>query len=108
LYKVHLTALTEKQWKSIAKGDRNSGKRIFEALGSLEQNPRPPGIKTLLPGFYRLRVGNYRIFYLVADDVNTVVVSGIERRSEATYKKMGTRKQQAEEVAKKIRRKSKK
>jgi len=45
---------------------------------------------------------------LVADDVNTVVVSGIERRSEATYKKMGSRKQQAEEVAKKIRRKSKK
>ena len=103
-----MTALTEKQWKSIAKGDRNSGKRIFETLALLEQDPRPPGIKALLPGFYRLRVGNYRIFYLVADDVNTVVVSGIERRNEATYKKMGTHKQQAEEAVRKIRRKSKK
>ncbi|MCW5878514.1 MAG: type II toxin-antitoxin system RelE/ParE family toxin [Anaerolineales bacterium] len=103
MYKVHLTALSEKQIRAIAKGDRKSTQRIFDAFASLGQEPRPAGIKSLLPGFYRLRVGDYRIFYLVADDVETVVVSGIERRNEATYKKIASHRQQAEQEASQIR-----
>lgn len=108
MYKVHLTDLSEKQIRTISKGDRISAKNIFDAFGSLEQDPRPAGIKALFPGFYRLRVGDYRIFYVIAEDVKTVVISGIERRNEATYKKMGAHRQQAEEEVKRVRKGAKK
>jgi mRNA interferase RelE/StbE len=42
----------------------------------LEQNPRPPGCKQLAgdSGFYRIRVGDYRVIYSIEDDVLLVLV----------------------------------
>ncbi len=50
--------------------------RIIAAIDGLERNPRPPGAKKLrdFSGVYRLRVGDYRLVYAVADQVLVVVV----------------------------------
>jgi mRNA-degrading endonuclease RelE of RelBE toxin-antitoxin system len=40
-------------------------------------------------GTYRIRVGDYRVIYLVLDDQQVIVVARVARRSETTYRKPG-------------------
>lgn len=49
--------------------------RLHGAIALLAQDPRPPAARALhgRPG-YRVRVGEYRIIYTVADDILLVVV----------------------------------
>ncbi len=55
--------------------------RIQGAVALLAQDPRPPASRALRgrPG-YRVRVGDYRIVYTVADDVLLVVVVTLDHR----------------------------
>lgn len=57
--------------------------RVHGAIALLAQDPRPPGARALRgrPGF-RVRVGDYRIIYTVADDVLLIVVVTIGHRRE--------------------------
>jgi mRNA-degrading endonuclease RelE of RelBE toxin-antitoxin system len=40
-------------------------------------------------GFWRLRVGDLRIVYLVEDASRLVIVLKVARRSESTYRRVG-------------------
>ena len=62
--------------KSLRKLDGGVARRILTATGALAQDPRPPGCLQLKGGSgeMRIRVGDYRIIYLVEDDVLLVVV----------------------------------
>jgi len=55
--------------------------RIHGAIAMLAHDPRPPAARALRgrPG-YRVRVGDYRILYAVADDVLLVVVVTLGHR----------------------------
>lgn len=57
--------------------------RIQGAIALLAADPRPPAARALQgrPGF-RVRVGDYRIIYTVADDVLLVVVVALGHRRE--------------------------
>jgi len=57
--------------------------RLQGAIALLAQDPRPPAARALQgrPGL-RLRVGDYRIIYTVADDVLLVVVVTLGHRRE--------------------------
>lgn len=58
--------------------------RIEAAIDRLGNNPRPPGSKKLV-GFNnerRLRVGDYRVLYVVADDQRKVTIARIAHRRE--------------------------
>ncbi|HUI40853.1 MAG TPA: type II toxin-antitoxin system RelE/ParE family toxin [Terriglobia bacterium] len=60
-------------------------KRVEPAVDGLSHNPRPPGCKKLL-GFdneWRLRVGSYRILYLIDDSAQVVTIARIAHRREA-------------------------
>lgn len=59
-------------------------KRIDKRLLSLQDNPRPAGIKALTgePGVYRLRIGDYRVLYEIHDDQVLVLVLRIGHRRE--------------------------
>jgi mRNA interferase RelE/StbE len=48
--------------------------RIHEAMKQLSQNPRPDGVKKLQGevDFYRIRVGDYRILYIIDDSVKLI------------------------------------
>jgi mRNA interferase RelE/StbE len=58
--------------------------RVVSKLEVLQDDPRPPGCKKLKGGDreYRLRVGDYRIVYLIIDSKHLVSVTRIRHRSE--------------------------
>ena len=57
--------------------------RIQGAIALLADDPRPPASRPLRgrPG-YRVRVGDYRIIYTIADDVLLIVVVALGHRRE--------------------------
>lgn len=61
---------------------REVQERIRPAVGALAGEPRPYGCDKLKgeEGFYRIRVGDYRVVYHVDDDDMTVTVTRIKHR----------------------------
>jgi mRNA interferase RelE/StbE len=59
--------------------------RIMPRLEHLVSAPRPPGCKKLRGGDkeWRIRVGDYRIVYVIDDTAKTVDVTRIAHRREA-------------------------
>ena len=65
----------------LARADRAIVRRIDAALLGLAENPRPSGaIKMTGSDGWRLRVGDYRVIYKVADAVQVVSVERIGHR----------------------------
>lgn len=64
---------------------RDLTQRIQAAVGSLAENPRPAGCKKLAgcDGLYRLRVGNWRIVYIVENRRLLVVMAKLSPRTSA-------------------------
>lgn len=60
----------------------NIYRRIIGALRGLADNPRPPGVKKLkgYHDYWRIRVGDYRIIYIIQDDRLLVIVLRIGNR----------------------------
>lgn len=56
--------------------------RVVAKLEILEENPRPAGCKKLKGGDaeFRIRVGEYRIVYVIDDRRSTVTVTRIRHR----------------------------
>ncbi len=67
--------------RALRKLDPHIRPRIQGAISLLSQDPRPPASR-LLGGrpAYRVRVGDYRIIYTVADDVLLVVIVTLGHR----------------------------
>ena len=75
--------------KEIARLPWQDQERIEAAIDGLADDPRPKGcqpVKATDPGTYRLRVGDYRIIYLVRDADQVVIVARVARRREDTYR----------------------
>jgi mRNA interferase RelE/StbE len=66
---------------ALRKLDPQVRPRIQGAIALLAQDPRPPSARAVRgrPG-YRVRIGDYRIIYTVADDVLLVIVVTLGRR----------------------------
>ena len=61
-------------------------KRVLQALWDLAEEPRPAGCEKLYDGVYRIRVGRWRVIYLIDESNQRIEVGGVRRRSEGTYK----------------------
>ncbi len=60
-------------------------KRVEKAINELETTPRPVGCKKL-KGYsdrYRIRLGNYRIVYIIKDKILYITIIGISDRKDA-------------------------
>lgn len=80
MYKVTLAINLDKTCKKYPLKDK---KAIFEALQSLEKNPRPNGaLKLSGREGYRIRVGNYRIIYQIKDQELIVLVIDLDKRAD--------------------------
>jgi len=81
-YTVRLKRSAEKELEDFPDHVHN---RITERLLTLEQNPRPRGVRKLRGRAeeYRLRVGDYRVLYVVDDAAQVVEVIAIRHRREA-------------------------
>lgn len=85
MYKVRLEIDLYKICKKYPQKDKEA---IFEALKSLETNPRPNGaIKLSGREGYRIRVGNYRIVYHIQDKELLVLVIALDNRADV-YRKL--------------------
>jgi mRNA interferase RelE/StbE len=76
----------------MARLPRQDQARILAAIKALAGDPRPVGcspVKTAERGTYRVRVGDYRVIYVVLDDEQVIVVARVARRSEGTYRGLG-------------------
>ena len=62
---------------------------VQAAIDGLSENPRPSGVKKLRKSenLYRVRVGAYRVIYLIKDEAVIVVVVSIGHRREV-YEKL--------------------
>lgn len=82
MYNIVLSAESEKIYVSATESLAKKLARCFEQL---EQNPRfHPNIKPLkgnLLGYYRYRIGEYRVVYEIDDTTNQVIVTTISHRS---------------------------
>ena len=75
--------------REIARLPWQDQERIEAAIDGLADDPRPRGcqpVKATDPGTYRLRVGDYRILYVVLDAELLIIVARVARRREDTYK----------------------
>jgi mRNA interferase RelE/StbE len=59
-------------------------RRVSESILALASNPRPPGCRKLVGGAddWRIRVGDYRVVYQIADAIRVVRVSRVRHRRE--------------------------
>jgi mRNA interferase RelE/StbE len=80
-YSVRVRRSAERELDSLSEVIHE---RLTQAILSLEENPRPTGSKKLSGrGEHRLRVGVYRILYLINDDLKIVEIVAIGHRREA-------------------------
>jgi mRNA interferase RelE/StbE len=79
-YRIFIRKLASDELTRIPKKD---GERIIERIRSLSTDPRPRGCRKLSAReIYRLRQGDYRIVYIVDDEIHTVQIEKIGHRRE--------------------------
>jgi mRNA interferase RelE/StbE len=82
-YRVLLEQAAQRDFRAL---DPRLAQRVRERLLSLEENPRPLGVRKLRdihPPRYRLRAGDWRILYTVDDLKREVRIYRIKHRSQA-------------------------
>lgn len=61
--------------------------RVSKTIDALAENARPPRVRKLTgSGFWRVRVGPYRVVYTIDDATRSITVVRVVRRKEDTYK----------------------
>jgi mRNA interferase RelE/StbE len=80
-YRVALTGSAEKELQSLP---TKMIARMMPRLEKLATKPRPSGCKKLRGGDneWRIRIGDYRVVYVIDDDAKTVDVTRIAHRRE--------------------------
>lgn len=79
----------EKAWKQVKRiGDRKLKERILGAVGNLVDFPACNNVKALTnyPYPYRLRVGDWRVLFSVANgEITIITIEEVKKRDENTY-----------------------
>ncbi len=81
MYRVLLERVAEKDLARLAAGIHE---RVIVAIMALAHDPRPPGSRKLAgsKNDWRIRVGDYRIVYEIADAIRVVRVNRARHRRE--------------------------
>lgn len=85
-YRVDIAPAAQRQLRRLPPGD---AARLRGPIQALAMAPRPTGAAKLTgTDFWRIRVGDLRIVYLIDDEDRLVVVLKLARRSESTYRRI--------------------
>ena len=78
-YKIEFVPRALKELAAIPETDQT---RIAKRIDALAENPRPPQCRKLrgAEDVFRIRSGDYRVIYVVADKVVTVTVVRVGHR----------------------------
>ncbi|MFM2082159.1 MAG: hypothetical protein RL380_850 [Verrucomicrobiota bacterium] len=81
MYRVFLERAAE---KDLSRLSAEIHTRVITAIRGLGSNPRPPGCRKLAAhqADWRIRVGDYRIVYEIADEIRIVRVNRVRHRRE--------------------------
>ena len=86
MYEVRLRSKrVQRELDSLRESDLQ---RVLTRMRALAREARPRGCEKLYDEIYRVRVGDFRIIYLVDQQNKRIEVGGIRRRSEGTYKQI--------------------
>lgn len=78
-----------KAQKSLRKLPKEYQVLILKKLPILEADPKPGGhdkIAAGKPPLYRIRIGDYRVFYFIKEEAKEVIIVDIKRRTTQTYR----------------------
>lgn len=82
-YHVEVVKQAVKEYQTIPSSDKE---HVKKGILALEHNPRGHQVKKLEGrDYYRLRVGDWRVFFTVSDKLKKVTILSIERRTSTTY-----------------------
>ncbi len=77
---IEFSAQAKKQGDKLSQEIKQ---RVIKALRTLAQNPYPPQARKLTgSGYYRLRIGDYRVIYEVQEDRLLILVIRIGHRKD--------------------------
>jgi mRNA interferase RelE/StbE len=81
MYRVFLERAAE---KDLARLSSEVHDRVISAIRGLASDPRPPGCRKLAGSKHdwRIRVGDYRVVYEIADEIRIVRVNRVRHRRE--------------------------
>jgi mRNA interferase RelE/StbE len=82
---MYTITFNESALKGLSALQKPVVKKIAAAIDKLGINPRPPGVKKLSgsnENLYRIRIGDYRIIYVIEDVVRIVNVRKIGHRKD--------------------------
>jgi mRNA interferase RelE/StbE len=81
MYRVLLERAAE---KDLSRLSTEIHARVIEAIQALATNPRPSGCRKLAGSNqdWRIRVGDYRVVYEIADEIRVVRISRVRHRRE--------------------------
>jgi mRNA interferase RelE/StbE len=81
MYRVLLERAAEKDLSRLSVATHD---RVIAAIRALAANPRPPGSRKLTgsKSDWRIRVGDYRVIYEIADEIRIVRVNRVRHRGE--------------------------
>lgn len=74
--------------KALKKFPKDYQRLILSKILVLKENPKPRGYDKITaknPPLYRIRIGDYRIFYFIDEEIKQVIVVDIKRRTTQTY-----------------------
>lgn len=83
-YQIDFTSSANRELAKLRKSIQpKQFKRIEDTVEALAEDPHPPGVETVeTTDYLRVRTGDYRIVYLVEEDVLTVLIIRIGHRKE--------------------------
>lgn len=81
MYEVLLERAAEKDLARLSAAPHD---RVISAIKALAANPRPPGCRKIAGSKHdwRIRVGDYRVIYEIADAIRVVRVNRVRHRRE--------------------------
>jgi mRNA interferase RelE/StbE len=81
MYRVLLERAAEKDLSRLSSEIHD---RVIAAIRTLANNPRPPGCRKLAgsKNDWRIRVGDYRMVYEIADAIHVIRVNRVRHRRE--------------------------
>ena len=84
--RVEIAPAAQRQLRRLPPGD---AARLRGPILALAIEPRPPGaLKLAGSDFWRLRVGDLRVVYVIENDDRRVIVLRVARRSESSYRRV--------------------
>lgn len=82
---MYTIVISESALKQLHKMQNSFVKKIQKTIDKLAKEPRPPGVKKLkgtIEDLYRIRVGDYRMVYVIDDIIRLVDIRKIGHRKD--------------------------